>query len=395
MFARAIAVCLLALILLAQPAAGQTGGGTQEAVDYLMSRQNPDGGFSEPGASSDLRTTCWVLLAGSAAGEDPLSWAPAGADAGRFIESSMASTSSLEDIELAVLALASSGGDPRNVAGRDLVAVVEASASPDGRLGAGIIEHCWGMLALAAAGETVPAANTEWLVENQRTDGGWGESDAEIVEATALAVEALVAAEEDAAEQMDAALELLRGKIGPDGGFSGAAGASDAQATASVIRAINASGEDPASEDWQFEGNDPVSFLEALQAGDGHFQYSGGVESQPAMTTAMAVPALEGEYFPLLSALEADVTDEGEPGTTPADLGTAGAGAEPADGEGTTSANAGSRGAYRQASGALARSPGAGGFWVFLVACAVYALLLAALAAVIRLAAPKHRALAR
>jgi hypothetical protein len=287
-----------------------------------------------------------------------------------------------------VTALASAGGDPRNVSGRDLVALIKANVSRDGRIGAGVIEHCWGILALASAGETVAAPSIEWLVGQQRTDGGWGDSDAELVRCTALAVEALVAAEEASGRQVEAALGLLRGKLNPDGGFGGTAGGSDAQATASVMRAIYAGGGDPASGDWQFEGNDPLSYLEALQAGDGHFKYSGGAESQPVMTTAMAIPALEGEYFPLLSALEADSSEAGGPGSTAADLGTAGAGAETAGGANGSGENAGARGAYRQVSGALAGGTGPGGFWVFLVACGVYAMLVLALALLIRFATP-------
>ncbi len=322
-------------------------------------------------------------MAGVAAGEEPLSWSRSGEDPATYINSNAATTSALSDFELVALTLASAGGNPRAVAGRDLIALIEASTAADGKIGADIEEHCWGVIALVASGETVPPGSMEWLVGQQRADGGWGESDTVIVKDTALAVEALIAVEEDVQESIDRALELLRGRINADGGFSGAAKGSDAQATSTVIRAVNAAGEDPSSEDWAFEGNDSLGYLESLQAGDGHFQYSGGVESQPVMTTSMATPSVEGEYFPLASSLEA--VPESQNGTERGP-GTAGAGLSSVVSSRVSPASPGGvslKLAPGPASGATGTAGGASALWLFLVACGAYAMLLLLITAVL------------
>lgn len=376
-------VIFIIALLLALPAAAQAqvaGYGSAEAVAYVRERQNEDGGFCEPGASSDLRTTCWAVMAAVAAGEEPLSWTRSGDNPATYINSNVATTSALRDFELVALALASAGGNPRAVAGRDLIALIKASTAADGKIGADIEEHCWGVIALAASGETVPPASMEWLIGQQRADGGWGESDKVIVQDTALAVEALIAAEEDVRDSIDSALELLRERMNADGGFSGVAKGSDAQATSTVIRALNAAGEDPSSEDWAFQGNNSSGYLESLQAGDGHFQFSKGVESQPVMTTSMATPAVEGEYFPLASSL--DVVTEEQSGT---DLGpgTVGAGLSSLESSQVGPGGVSVKVAQGPASGATGTAGGALGFWLFLVACGAYAMLLLMVAAVL------------
>lgn len=370
MAAKSCAVLIVIMMALVPVQAGgqDSGAGAAEAMRYLRSRQNPDGGFSEPGAGSDLLTTCWVVLAGAAAGDKPLDWTAGGANPGRFMESAVGSTSSLADLELVAVALSAAGGDPENVAGRDLTALIGASTSSDGRIGSGIQEHSWGIIALAAAGKTVPENNVEWLVGQQRADGGWGASDAALNTDTAIAVEALVAAEEEVLEKAGAALRLLRQRMNPDGGFTGTGRGSDVQATSSVMRAIAAGGSDPASESWSFEGSNPEGYVGSMQAGDGHFMFASGVESQPALTTAMAVTAIAGRHFPLVTGLRNPARDlEG----AEEEAGKAGAGI--AEVEYTLQGNGVRTHAVTGLkSGAVARSSEAAGFWVFLGACAAY-----------------------
>ena len=54
-----LAVAVVALALAASPA------------DYVASRQQADGGFAEPGQSSDPSLTAWAVLGLSAAGREP------------------------------------------------------------------------------------------------------------------------------------------------------------------------------------------------------------------------------------------------------------------------------------------------------------------------------------
>jgi prenyltransferase beta subunit len=361
------------------------GQGATEAVAYIKARQNSDGGFSEPGESSDPTTTSWALLAGASVDEQPLAWKSSGADPAQYLTGKAGSIRNFKDIELIALAITEAGGDPRNAAGIDLVSLGTANIANNGKIGTDIAEHCRGLIFLAAAGESVPVKCTEWLVQQQRQDGGWGESDRVLVQDTGLAVEALIASGEETQDKLDAAVKLLKGKINSDGGFNGPSAVSDAQTTAGVVRAMQAQGEDLSSDAWSFHGNTPISFLNSLQVSDGHFQYSKGVESQPAVTTAMVVTAVAGGQFPLDETSGSSTT--GDTGSSTAgNLGTAGADISSQSSSGSDNGTApGVRVGVLKgpSSGAEGSTSGATGFWLFLIICAIYLGLLIVLVAVV------------
>jgi len=387
------------------PAAAEPGygGGAPQAIAYLKGRQNSDGGFSEPGASSDPTTTSWVLLAGASAGEKPLNWKSSGADPAEYLVSNAGSIRDFKEIALIALAITKAGGDPRNAAGIDLVSLGKANIAKSGKIGTDLSEHCRGILFLSAAGESVPAKCTEWLVQQQRQDGGWGESNRVLVQDTVLALEALAAAKEQTRERTDAALKLLRERINSDGGFKGSSGKSDAQTTSGVVRAITALGQDPSSKKWSFHGNNPLSFMNSLQAADGHFQYSKGVESQPAVTTAMVATALSGgqsqqdnsdkstkdnpdDSSPDTSNEPSTNSDADDGSSTPGNLGTTGADIARRSGVSKDSAigpNVKVGVLDGPSSGVEGSLTGATGFWLFLIICAVYLGMLVVLVSVV------------
>jgi Prenyltransferase and squalene oxidase repeat len=371
----------------ARPSGAIGGLGAAEAVTYIKAHQNSDGGFSEPDASSDTLTTCWSLIAGASSGEAPLSWAKEGATPQQYLDEAAGSTTALKEFEMMTIALEEAGGDPRSVAGRDLVSLIKAKIATDGKIGADVNEHCWGMLALATVGDTVPANCSQWLLGQKRQDGGWGESDQVVTVDTALAVQALGTGDNPPEDDISAALALLRGRINPDGGFKGAAAASDAQTTATVIEAVYAGGEDPSSKEWSFQGNNPVDFLDSLQAADGHFQFSAGVESQPVMTSAIALPATSGDYFPLAADSSASGTDIASQAS--GDLGTSGAGiTSGGSAQSTVGTGNGQSVAVRilkgPASGAEGSATGASGLLLLLIACGIYSVLLLVLVLLVR-----------
>jgi len=357
-----LAVAVAAGIIRRAPCAAK---GTQDALKYVKARQGSDGGFAEPDAASDGTTTCWAMLAGSSTGEKVSDWKNAGKSPVDFLQTQAAGLTRLDDIELYTLALSEAGDDPRNFAGKNLVQLILAQVKTDGRIGDTIARHCWGLIALAAAGETTPPKSDTWLVEQQRADGGWGESDAVVVADTGLAVEALAGTGQLDETVSGQATKLLKSKLGPSGGFAGAKGAENSMLTASVMRAIYAAGQDPASSAWSFHGNTPVKFMESMQAADGHYQYSKGTESQPAMTTSIAVPADEGKSFPL--AAETQGVDSTAGGVK--DLGTQGAGIVPSPAGPQQSSTA--TGAPTASASAVAHSTFSG-LWLFLIICAVY-----------------------
>lgn len=367
MLTACLAISAMAVISTAPAAAT----GAADAIAYLKAKQGADGGFAEPEASSDVATTCWALLAGTSAGEKAMGWTNGGVDPLKFLESESVSLSRLGDMEMVALALAEAGGDPRNLAGKNLVALIEAHAK-DGKIGGTIAEHCWGMLALTAAKEKLPDNSEGWLVANQRADGGWGESESVVIADTALAVEALAGTGSAENSVTDSALKFLRSKMGADGGFAGPTGGSNSQLTASVVRAVYAAGEDPSSGRWSAGGNSPVKFLGSMQAADGHYAYSRGVESQPAMTSAMAAVGASGKYFPLAAATS---QEQGATGTH--DLGATGAGMVPAQASSGSTPAPGTNGIVGKAEASgTASASGSGGLLLFLIVCAIYVIAL-------------------
>jgi hypothetical protein len=405
---RSVILITLLVTLLLTSISGLAYAGVNEGVSYLKARQNTDGGFSEPDESSSGILTGWAVLAGFSSIPDPTGWYAAGAAAVKYIYAAASETTSLTDIELYALALSEAGADPRNVSGKNLMSLIKAHIGDDGKIGKSLDEQCWGIISLVAAGEKVPTKSTNWLVSKQREDGGWADSSEDIVRQTALGVEALVAAGEADADIIRKALKLLREKMGADGGFVGTSKASDGQVTATVVRAIKAAGDDPASSSWTFQGANPVTFLNSLQAPDGHYRFSSGVESEPAMTTAMVLPSLSGKHFPL-NAKGAEASLEGEKTQEQPihDLGTVGAKAE----EGGPQANVGVEpGSTSNESSSKTREPGlsmisgvsAGAFgqkatwfsglWIFLVVCVAYVFILVVAAVVAgRMVSPNKR----
>ncbi|MBU1672050.1 MAG: terpene cyclase/mutase family protein [Actinobacteria bacterium] len=370
--------------------------GPAEGVTYLRSRQTEDGGFAEPESESDPFVTCWAVIAGKAAGQDPLSWKKGANGPGEYLSAEASSITELSEVELLALALATAGSDPRDVEGTNLVTMIKAHLADDGMIGETLEEHCWGMIALAACGEAVPASCTEWLAGQQREDGGWGDYDDELVLATSVAVEALVAGGEARTSAVDRAMALLKSKIEPDGGFSSASESSDALTTSMAISAIVAAGGNPSSAEYSFQGNSPAAYLASLQAADGHYKLDAEDEMEPVMVTAMAVPAAAGKALPLggtSPGTSTTTTTGGSP--TLVELGRVGASSSAA-GSSTTVSPGGPGVSLKvepgaQAGASATTGTGHASFWFFLALCGVYIVVLAAVAIVVALVArPRH-----
>ncbi|MBN1289844.1 MAG: terpene cyclase/mutase family protein [Actinobacteria bacterium] len=286
-------------------------------LGYLKANQAQDGGFAEPGGASVAGITCRVILGVIASGQDPGSWAAAGGNPFDFLNGRAGTVSDVLDLELYVLAYSSAGRDPRNIAGIDMVSAVKSRREEGGRIGGDAYRHCMGVIALLSAGEEVPPECSEWIYDNQRSDGGWGDS--EPARDTAIAVEALVALGERDSGAVEKALDYLRNNINADGGFSASGKGSDARTTSEVIMAVTAAGENPASEEWTDQGINPVDYLDSLQKDNGRISLTADTDSEPVLTTASVLPAIAGKSFPLNAA--------GEPGVTRVnDLGALGAG---------------------------------------------------------------------
>jgi prenyltransferase beta subunit len=250
-------------------------------ADYVASHQQSDGGFAEPGQSSDPSLTAWAVLGLKAAGREA-SRSPAS-----YLEN--APTRTANDVALRMLALDALGRDTGALAAR-----LERMRGPGGRIGTLVNSTIWGVIALRATGR--PAGRSvSYLLRVQRRSGGWswhprGSPDSND---TAAAIQALRAAGVASGSLViRRALRFLRRLQRQDGGFSLTAGRSaDTQSTAWAIQAFLAAGKDPGNAVWRY--------LAEVRQSDGSYRYSKRYAATPVWVTSQVLPALARKPFPL------------------------------------------------------------------------------------------------
>jgi prenyltransferase beta subunit len=269
----------------------------QQAVEFLETAQNQDGGFTNGFApESDVSTTADAVVALAAAeqdlstitlkgGADPLTYLSDQVEAGNVTQ-----VGQLAKILTAAMA---AGEDPTSFGGHDLVADILVAQFEGGVFGFGMFDHCLTVIALQNAGTKLPAHTVDVLLENQAEDGGWGfmEGQASDTNTTALCLQALAPIGEDKA--VEAGLNYLESIQNEDGGWpyqnpSEYGTDSDSNSTALVIQALIANGEDLA--DW----NNPQEWLAGMQLEDGSFMFQEAAPAASILSTVAAIPALEG-----------------------------------------------------------------------------------------------------
>ncbi len=217
-----------------------------------------------------------------------------------------------EAVKLAapILAITALGQDPRSFGAQNLVSQLKKTYKQN-QLGdtATMNDDIFGLLALVSAGENnedlVVNGTKNFILNHQNSDGGWGfqvngSSDTNM---TAMAIMALIKAGEDG-EKINQAVNYLKNSQNNDGGFpydksSTWSSVSDASSDAWVISAIYCLGQDPYN--WTKNGKNPVDHLKSLLANEGYFHYQTGSneDSFSTITTAYAVIALSGKYYPI------------------------------------------------------------------------------------------------
>lgn len=264
-----LAVAAIALTLAATPA------------DYVASHQQPDGGFAEPGQTSDPSLTAWAVLGLKAAGREP-SRSPVS-----YLEN--APTRTANDVALRILALDALGRDTDALGDR-----LESMRGPGGRIGTLVNSTIWGVIALRATGRPA-GTSVRYLLRVQRRSGGWswhprGAPDSND---TAAAIQALRAAGVPARSRaITRGLRFLRRLQRQDGGFSLTPGnASDTQSTAWAIQAFVAARKDPGSAAWRY--------LRRVRQPDGSYRHSKRYAATPVWVTSQVLPALARKPFPL------------------------------------------------------------------------------------------------
>ncbi len=211
-----------------------------------------------------------------------------------------------------ILALDSANLDARNFAGHDFVAqLMEQFVSSGTYNNQDAFNQALAILALTAVDEPVPDIAIEWLESQQSDDGSWddGFGTDRNVDATAMAVMAILAAQNDPLEPaVAAALEFLAESQLATGGWEyGQDFGENANSTALVIQMLLAAGENYLDEDgdWANNGQTPSSALLTWQSSNGAFQADFGQgRLDNLFATLQAIPALSGDPYPIPSSTE-------------------------------------------------------------------------------------------
>lgn len=340
-----LGIALLAGPAAASPATTDPATSARIGARYLASLQNPDG--SVPGFNT-----------ASATADAALAWAAAGGPSGAFSQAvsyleahlvaatQSGGTDTPGGLAKVILVAHAAGIDPNAFGGTAaanhlvdrLLASKRGSADPDhdgGLFGSqsptydGAFRQSLALLALDAAGATVPSDAVAWLTSQQCADTGWmsyrAHTDATTLEAchgfdpnaftgedsnsTALATEALDAL--GATPLQGDPLDFLDAMQNADGGLGQFPGdPTDANSTGLVLQAIVASGEDPAAGRWsQTGGKTPITAVLALQIGctgaaadQGAFAFqsgAGGTLTADGFATSQAVPGVAEQPLPI------------------------------------------------------------------------------------------------
>jgi hypothetical protein len=278
-------VCALLLAAALTPLTAAAATPIDGSVAFLLSREQADGGFAEPGRQSTAGLSAWAVLALVAAGRAP--------DAKALAYLHAQSGGSAADVDLRALALTAAGEDATPLLDR-----IAADAKADGTIGDYVNSTAWGVLALRAAARPVPAATVPHLLAAQSASGGWswsgrGGGDADD---TAAVVQALRATGQPAASKpIQRALAFLRRCHTKSGGFAATPGGTpNAQTSAWAIQAFAAAGASP--------GKNALAYIARLRQRNGSYRYAPGLAVTPVWVTSEVVPALLRKSFPLRPA---------------------------------------------------------------------------------------------
>jgi len=314
--------CLFAAALSAQAATPKTHA-ANDALDYIRTLQNNDGGFPAFGSESSAGATLDVILAFAAAGVDVNDVRKGGNSPIDYLETQAADYAAATPGHAAklVTVLVAAGEDPRDFAGEDFVDIMQSNYdSVTHRYGEQTLDQALYILARRSLGLSASDAVVSVLESDEQAAGCWefaGGFGCD-TNSTAIAVQALIAAGVDESDSpIEAAIDYFAGSQGADGGFPYVApGDSDANSTAFVLQALVAAGEDiDAGGPWEKPGGrTPMRALLGFQdAATGAFTYAG---EDNAYATYQAVPALLLQPL-LLPPSEEDATETPEATETP------------------------------------------------------------------------------
>lgn len=279
------ALVAVALAVAAPHAGAATADGraAQRAASWLAANQ----AGAPAGQQAD------VIVALRAAGRSRASLRPRLATLGRAAPAYARTAGGAAKVVMAAVA---AGADPRRLAGVDYVARI-TSRYASGRYGATGFDQALSILAVTAAGGTVPAAATRATLA-ARGSGGWSfdlsRTSADAVDTTALVIEALRAAGVPAGNAaLRSAAAWMRAQRNREGGLAAFGGgrATEANPTAGAIRALRSLGRTPPAS--------TRAALRRLQDRDGGVRFTRATGGSRLMATTDALIAFAGRTLPV------------------------------------------------------------------------------------------------
>lgn len=277
-----------------------------KALDWLRTQQQEDGSFNI-GFGHPAGVTCDAVLAIVANGGDPATWRTATgkpslvdyltANAREYATDS-ATTGKL------IVTIAAAGLKPKDFGGTDWMALLQSFSDGKGTYDPGAVGQAWAIMALKAAGETVPAEALTVLKGYQLETGAWNSAFGPDNDTVAYVLQALIAGgEPTSSAAIQKALAFYQAQQNDDGGFPAIKPSewgtdTNANSTASVIMGLVAVGENPTTGRWSKAGNNPMTALLKLQTADGKIEFQPNVGS-PVMATVQAIPAILSKTLPM------------------------------------------------------------------------------------------------
>lgn len=308
-------ITLVSLLASGVAAAVTPGEAAAQALSWLKTQQNDDGGFGSGFApGSAVGSTADAVIAITSGGQDASAWNKRGKSPIDYLSAQVSGgkVTLPGDIAKTILAAVASGQNPRAFGGQSLIANLNTHLDAStGLYSASMFDQALAILALRNAGEPVPEAAVTALLGAQTVEGGWaftGDTSAGAADSntTSLAVQALVAVgRKDATGR---ALDYFRRVQNSDGGWTyqvpSAFGTdTDANSTALGAQAVLAVGDSLSN--WLNGASDPVGALLTLQNSDGSFSFNNVFPGANTLATLQAIPALFGTTFVQLNVVPA------------------------------------------------------------------------------------------
>jgi energy-coupling factor transport system substrate-specific component len=289
----------LGTIAFAPQARADAGPAATKAASWLKGQQNADGGFPvSPDGESSVSITARAMLGFAAAGINPLDVRSGNNSPLAFIREKRQQLSDANDIALAILALDTVGGNPRDFEGRNLVDALIKRRGSDGSFGNKVNVAAFAVLAFRAAGaDSAARASAGWLrtVQNRKGPGrgGWGIADGARSDPDSTGTVLQVVGDPEA---VGPAISYLNRTQQTSGGFANN-GTVNSQSTGLVLQGLAARGRFPDA--IRNEGRNGLDYLKARQQDDGSIWYSQVSDQTRVWVTADALIGLAGESLPV------------------------------------------------------------------------------------------------